>query len=145
MSIIQEAVLDPPCKINVAHSVLPLSALFFIAFVVPTSDKLSLCQLELEFKLPEGKGELPLLFPVFPQGSGPCVEYCRYIHQVLAEGMNKPPAGGRDSCYPPLIPRSQAEWERAVQTFVELSSSIAFDKWRHPAGTERSTCRIYIV
>lgn len=35
MSIIQEAFLDPPCKINVAHSVLPLSALFFIASIAP--------------------------------------------------------------------------------------------------------------
>lgn len=82
MSIVQEAFLDPPCKINVAHSVLPLSALFFIAFIVPTSDKLSLCQLELEFKLPEGKGELPILFSVFPQGVDPCVEYRRCTSSV---------------------------------------------------------------
>lgn len=105
------------------------------------------CLLGLECNLPERKRDLFILFLIFLQGLEPYVEHGRYFISIRLRAWASPQLEARAHLYPPLIPRNQTQsWvEGAVQTFVELSSSIAFDKWWHSASTERSTCCIFIA
>lgn len=83
-SLIWEVFLALPCKINILNFYLLLLSFLFIEFIISTSDILLVFCLfvflfVLEYKLPEGKRDASVLFPVFLRGLEPCVEHSRYL------------------------------------------------------------------